>query len=63
MKDNWDPKTSLTGNEYSDFLSWCEAVGIDFENEDEDNQEDDIDEQQESQEGIIKKLKGRDKYE
>ncbi len=31
---------SLTGDEFLDFLSWCEAVGIDFEgnnNNEEDN--------------------------
>jgi len=63
MNDNWDPKTSLTGNELLDFLSWCEVEGIDFENNEEKQITDDIDEQQESQEGKIKKLKGRDNYE
>ncbi len=53
-------KFSLTGNEFLDFLSWCEAVGIDFpkkENQDE--------EQQDEQEGqtLSKKMKGRDNYE
>ena len=27
----FDPKHSLTGNEFLDFLSWCEVQGIDFE--------------------------------
>jgi hypothetical protein len=28
---NFDPKYSLTGDEFLDFLSWCEVQGIDFE--------------------------------
>ena len=62
MNNNWNPKTSLTGNEFLDFLSWCEAVGIDIEDKKENN-ENDIDEQQEESQTIIKKMKGRDKYE
>ena len=65
MDNGWDPNHSLTGNEFLDFLSWSEIVGIDFEEKNQNNEEDnniDINEQQESQR-IIKKLKGRDKYE
>ena len=64
MNNGWDPKNSLTGNEFLDFLSWCEAVGIDFEekNQNKDDNEINIDKQQESQK-MIKKTKGRDKYE
>lgn len=29
--NNFDPNNSLTGNEFLDFLSWCEVQGIDFE--------------------------------
>jgi hypothetical protein len=53
-------KFSLTGNEFLDFLSWCEAVGIDFPEKE--NQEDEQQDEQESQK-LIMKLKGRDKYE
>ena len=31
MSNSFDPKHSLTGNEFLDFLSWCEVQGIDFE--------------------------------
>ncbi|MBR1386051.1 MAG: hypothetical protein IJ568_04405 [Bacilli bacterium] len=52
---------SLTGNEFLDFLSWCEIVGIDFEgNKEKDNEENN----NYSQEKILSKnMKGRDKYE
>ena len=38
--NTFDPKNSLTGNEFLDFLSWCEVQGIDFEenNENKENQ-------------------------
>ena len=51
---------SLTGNEFLDFLSWCEVVGIDFEGKENDSKE----ETQEDEPILkIKKTKGRDKYE
>ena len=55
-------KFSLTGNEFLDFLSWCEVVGIDFPEKE--NQED-KEEQQDEQESqkLTMKMKGRDKYE
>ena len=60
--NNWDPKNSLTGNEFLDFLSWCEVQGIDFEGK---KQEDQNEEQQEETDSqtLIKKMKGRDIYE
>ena len=58
MKLGWDPNNSLTGNEFLDFLSWCEAGGIDIE-EKEDQQE----ETEEENKPKIKKMKGRDIYE
>lgn len=53
-------KFSLTGNEFLDFLSWCEAVGIDFPEKE--NQNEEQQDEQESQ-TLSKKLKGRDNYE
>ena len=35
MNNDFDPKHSLTGNEFLDFLSWCEIQGIDFEGKEE----------------------------
>lgn len=62
MKDN---KYSLTGNEFLDFLSWCEIQGIDFEGnqEKEENQLQQDENEQDNNQILIKKLKGRDKYE
>ncbi len=62
MKDN---KYSLTGNEFLDFLSWCEIQGIDFEGnqEKEENQLQQDENEQDNNKILIKKLKGRDKYE
>ncbi len=60
MKLEWNPNNSLTGNEFLDFLSWCEVVGIDFEEKKTENKEENS--QQTNQE-LIKKMKGRDKYE
>ena len=37
--NNFDPKYSLTGDEFLDFLSWCEIEGIDFEGKDEQQEE------------------------
>ena len=54
---------SLTGNEFLDFLSWCEAVGIDFEDNKEISQEDEIDNNYYHEKILNKKMKGRDKYE
>ena len=53
---------SLTGNEFLDFLSWCESVGIDFEGKEIEN---DSKEETQEDEPILKitKTKGRDKYE
>jgi len=31
----FDPKNSLTGNEFLDFLSWCDVQGINFEEQEE----------------------------
>ena len=53
-------KFSLTGNEFLDFLSWCEACGIDFPEKE--NQEEEQPEEQESQK-LIMKMKGRDNNE
>ena len=58
MNDN----KSLTGNEFLDFLSWCEVQGIDFEGQNENQCEEQQEAQEESQK-LIKKLKGRDIYE
>ncbi len=55
-------KFSLTGNEFLDFLSWCEIQGIDFEGNQENENQDKQQDEQNSQ-ILIKKLKGRDKYE
>ena len=68
MNNGFDPKHSLTGNEFLDFLSWCEVQGIDFEgneeqigNTEEENQNDYNDEN--NGKLIYRKEKGRDKYE
>lgn len=60
-----DKKYSLTGNEFLDFLSWCEVQGIDFEGnqDEEENQLQQDDNEQDNNQILIKKLKGRDKYE
>jgi len=55
-------KFSLTGDEFLDFLSWCEIQGIDFEEKKEqENQE--IQQEEQNSQILIKKMKGRDKYE
>ena len=55
-------KFSLTGDEFLDFLSWCEIQGINFEeNKEQENQE--IQQEEQNSQILIKKLKGRDKYE
>ena len=61
MNNGWDPKYSLTGNEFLDFLSWCEVQGIDFEEKE--NQKEENEQQEENNNLLIKKMKGRDKYE
>ncbi len=62
MNNDWDPNKSLTGNEFLDFLSWCEIQGINFEeNKEQENQE--IQQEEQNSQILIKKLKGRDKYE
>ena len=53
-------KFSLTGNEFLDFLSWCEACGIEFPEKE--NQKEEQQDEHESQR-LIKKKEGRDKYE
>ena len=40
MNNGWDPDKSLTGNEFLDFLSWCEVQGIDFEGKEEQENQD-----------------------
>lgn len=45
--NNFDSKYSLTGNEFLDFLSWCEVQGIDIEENQEENQNDYNDENNE----------------
>ena len=60
--NNWDPKNSLTGNEFLDFLSWCEAQGIEFEGKEQEDQNEEQQEETDSQ-TLIKKMKGRDIYE
>ena len=60
--NNWDPKNSLTGNEFLDFLSWCEVQGIDFEGKEQEDQNEEQQEETDSQ-TLIKKMKGRDIYE
>ena len=60
MNNGWDPEHSLTGNEFLDFLSWCEVQGIDFEGKE--NKEEN-EQQEENNNLLIKKMKGRDKYE
>ena len=56
MKLGWDPNNSLTGNEFLDFLSWCEAVGIDFEEKNQNNEEEnEIDNEQQESHNLIKK--------
>lgn len=64
--NNFDPRYSLTGNEFLDFLSWCEAMGIDYEGKEE--QRENIEENQndyneENNYKLIFRKKGRDKYE
>ena len=75
----WDKEHSLTGNEYLDYLSWCEIQGIDIDGNDssaEYGYVDNIDSDEEQQfidefEGDLSeetqyrklKMKGRDKYE
>ncbi len=63
----FDPKHSLTGNEFLDFLSWCEVQGIDFEGkkqQEEPKEENQNDYNEENNEGYTyRKKKGRDKYE
>ncbi len=55
-------KFSLTGDEFLDFLSWCEIQGINFEeNKEQENQE--IQQEEQNSQILIKKMKGRDKYE
>ena len=43
--NSFDPKHSLTGNEFLDFLSWCEVMGIDYEGKE---QQENIEENQEN---------------
>ncbi len=62
MSFGWNKENSLTGNEFLDYLSWCEVMGIDIEGNEEKN-EIDIDEEQQENQRLIKKMKGRDKYE
>ena len=50
---------SLTGDEFLDFLSWCEAVGIDFEGKE--NNNDNNNYQEEDSETKIKILKNERK--
>lgn len=75
----WDKEHSLTGNEFLDFLSWCEVQGIDINgnsSDDEPGYVEDVvtDESQQftdEYEGDLSenaqyrmiKMKGRDKYE
>ena len=68
----WDKEHSLTGNEFLDYLSWCEAQGVDIDGnpidveEDEEQQyTDDNIKQDLSEEAQYRrlKMKGRDKYE
>ena len=56
----YDSKYSLTGDEFLDFLSWCEAQGIDFEgNNKEDEEENQNDYNEENNELIYKKERKR----
>ena len=62
MSFGWNKENSLTGNEFLDYLSWCEVMGIDIEGKEENN-EINIDEEQQENQRLIKEMKGRDKYE
>lgn len=55
-----DSSRSLTGNEFLDFLSWCEIVGIDFE---ENKKDEEKETKEQNTQRLIKKMKGRDKNE
>ncbi len=55
--NNFDKEHSLTGNEFLDFLSWCEVQRIDIENDDKENQNDYNDE--DNEEIIYKKERKR----
>ena len=50
---NFDPKYSLTGYEFLDFLSWCEVQGFDFEEKEEDQEENQNDYTDENNEDFI----------
>ena len=59
---NYDPKYSLTGDEFLDFLSWCEVQGIDFEGKEEkedNNEENQNNYNDENNEFIYKKERKR----
>ena len=55
--NNFDSKYSLTGNEFLDFLSWCEVQGIDIEEENQ--KEDQNDYNDENNELIYRKERKR----
>lgn len=60
--NNMDSKHSLTGNEFLDFLSWCEVQGIDFEenkNNEDNNEENQNNYNYENNEFIYRKERKR----
>ena len=59
--NTFDPNNSLTGNEFLDFLSWCEVQGIDFENnnKEKENQNENKDDYNEDEYKYLRKERKR----